>query len=589
MPKRRKGDHDKDDNNDDIVPIPIQFFFWNQTSLFIKQKFGPLTEAHALNFERVIVQNILHGLSPGLSDAINSISRWAFIKASFPHIIHACASALVHRRDNNTSEKLNKTETKLLYTLHWLILDAASECNDNATQKPKNLSKKLDTTYLHSVATVQLFVYLFIPILKSITPSDLDNLKLNNGLQIWEALWSCRQPNVTIFNTPVKLNHEYLTLDEPLVQTRVSINKKEKLDSDKKEDGGNFGQIYMGSEDAGDKSKQEPNKNSLYQSDSSMRASNSGIESLNRSDTERNSKLLNVSSRIEESDSNMMSQISDFEGDTIRDSLIVINEIRRPKYSLNSNHKAPLAHMSSICSISDTSSVTLTNNARNSTTLSCSKCNFSATNVHLSSGLSCPNCSSVKLRELGKAEEKQDQDQIKRSKTVKSNERESKTKILNEKILDSKENLKNLNCNVRDATYFDIAVMRCLLSSRWHADSYLWCLDYLSCRVVEITDFTIKEQDDFYKINSLSIPANLNDLCVLMGVGSVDLVEEDDCFQNQIIENCAKNGSITNEFLTIINQIYLENDLLSKNQFNLDNMSYFAKRKKYESSFQTRI
>lgn len=48
MPKRRKGDHDKDDNNDDIVPIPIQFFFWNQTSLFIKQKFGPLTEAHAL-------------------------------------------------------------------------------------------------------------------------------------------------------------------------------------------------------------------------------------------------------------------------------------------------------------------------------------------------------------------------------------------------------------------------------------------------------------------------------------------------------------------------------------------------------------
>jgi len=37
-----------DDVNDDFVPIPIQFFFWNQTSLFIKKKFGKLTEAHAM-------------------------------------------------------------------------------------------------------------------------------------------------------------------------------------------------------------------------------------------------------------------------------------------------------------------------------------------------------------------------------------------------------------------------------------------------------------------------------------------------------------------------------------------------------------
>lgn len=509
----------------------------------------------------------------------------------------------MNRRDKNPTAKLNKTETKLLYTLHWLILDAASECKDNATTRPKNLSnvsklenKYLEANYLHSVSTIQLFVYLFIPIIKSINSADLDNLKLSNGLQIWEALWSCRQPNVAIFNTPVKLNHEYLTRDEPLVQTqtRASLNKKEKLESEKKDDVGHFGQIYMGSEDVVEKTKQEQKKNSIYQSDSSMRASNSCIESLNKSDTERNSKLLNVSSRIEESDSNMMSQMSDFEGDTIRDSLIVVNEIRRPKYSLNSNSKAPLAHMSSICSISDTSTITLTNgnnNARNSTTLSCSKCNFSATNVHMNFGLSCPNCHSVKLKEFGIAEEKQSDYQMNRSKTIKSNEKYMKLKNSNDKILASKENLKNLNSNVRDATYFDIAVMRCLLSSKWHADGYLWCLDYLSCRVVEITDYTIKEQDDFFKINSLSIPANLNDLCILMGVGSVDLIEQDTDFiqYNNLSENSDKNGHVTNEFLNIMNQIYLENDLMNKNHFNIDNMSYFAKRKKYESSFQTRI
>ena len=502
---------------------------------------------------------------------------------------------MVHRRDNDLNSKLNKTETKLLYTLHWLILDAASECKDNATTKSKSLSAKnlRETNYLHSVATVQLFVYLFIPIIKSISPSDLDNLKLNNGLKIWQALWSCRQPNVTIFNTPVKLNHEYLTRDEPLVQIRTSLNKKDNCGNDKKDlDQTNyFGQIYMGSEDAAGKSKNEQKKSSIYQSDLSMRASNSCIESLNRSDTERNSKLLNISSRIEETDSNMMSQLSDFESDTIRDSLIVVNEIRKPKYSLNSNCKAPLAHMSSICSISDTSSATLNNNGRNSTTLSCAKCNFLATNVNMNSALSCPNCSSSKLKEFDTLNEHlKNECQINRSKTIKSNEKFVQLKCSNDKILASKENLKNLNSNVRDATYFDIGVMRCLLSSKWHADGYLWCLDYLSCRVVEITDYTIKEQDDFYKINSLSIPANLNDLCILMGVGSVDIVEEDDYFQNQLVlENSAKNGTITNEFLNIMHQIYLENDLMNKNHFNLDSMSYFAKRKKYESSFQTRI
>ena len=258
MPKRKASTNFSVESDTDLVPIPIQFFFWNQTSLFIKQKFGALTEAHAMNFEKVIVQNILHGLSPGLSDAISSITRWSFIKASFPHIMHACASALLYRKENTPGAKLSKTETKLLYTLHWLIIDAASECEDNAaTQTVKIIGKKasissgsvsrdfnrsfikkkrppsahqqqqtttvttpvyeankeIDTanktvSYIHSVATIQLFVYLFVPLLKSLQPEDLDNLKLSNGLKIWESLWSHRQPAIKIFNTPVKQKYE---------------------------------------------------------------------------------------------------------------------------------------------------------------------------------------------------------------------------------------------------------------------------------------------------------------------------------------------------------------------------------------------
>lgn len=46
--RRISGSGSVEEPNDDYVPIPIQFFFWNQTSLFIKKKFGKLTEAHAM-------------------------------------------------------------------------------------------------------------------------------------------------------------------------------------------------------------------------------------------------------------------------------------------------------------------------------------------------------------------------------------------------------------------------------------------------------------------------------------------------------------------------------------------------------------
>jgi len=177
----------------------------------------------------------LHGLSPGLSDAISSISRWSFIKASFPHIMHACAASLIYRQNTAPNSKLGKTDTKLLYTLHWLILDAASECEDNraaaaavarklanknkrensSTSRSRDRHKRSLSTkrhdksvqkndYMHSIATIQLFVYLFVPIAKSLQPDDLDNLKLLNGLKIWEPLWAHRTPDIPIFNTLVK-------------------------------------------------------------------------------------------------------------------------------------------------------------------------------------------------------------------------------------------------------------------------------------------------------------------------------------------------------------------------------------------------
>ncbi len=246
-----------------------------------------------------MAQNILHGLSPGLSDAINSISRWKFIKSSFPHIIHATASSLIHRKDQAPSLKLGKTEIKLLYTLHWLILDAASECEDNNNASAilskfaalgndlmriksakkresfrkmgkylvdanetelEDLSKtnKQSENYLHSIATIQLFVYFFAPILKTIKPSDLDNLKLNNGLKIWEPLWSHKQPNILIFNTPVKCKSKSSakvsaknTVSSKAVQDQItpSVSIEPTGQSTAFPMKNNFGDIYMGKRD----------------------------------------------------------------------------------------------------------------------------------------------------------------------------------------------------------------------------------------------------------------------------------------------------------------------------------------------------
>uniref|UniRef100_A0A183DLN4 UNC80 domain-containing protein n=1 Tax=Gongylonema pulchrum TaxID=637853 RepID=A0A183DLN4_9BILA len=80
-------------------------------------------------FERVVVQNILHGLSPSLSDAIGSVSRWRFVRAAFPHIVQCCAS-LLSEAAGREDAPMSGSLVKMLYILHWLLLDSANECCD---------------------------------------------------------------------------------------------------------------------------------------------------------------------------------------------------------------------------------------------------------------------------------------------------------------------------------------------------------------------------------------------------------------------------------------------------------------------------
>ena len=52
--------------------------------------------------------------------------------------MHACTAMLQQRKREGRSEtKFDGLETKLLYTIHWIVLDAASECEDMDNEKSR--------------------------------------------------------------------------------------------------------------------------------------------------------------------------------------------------------------------------------------------------------------------------------------------------------------------------------------------------------------------------------------------------------------------------------------------------------------------
>ncbi|GFU92690.1 protein unc-80 homolog [Trichonephila clavipes] len=167
MPKRR---HDEDPE-DLSVPLPIQNFLWRQTR----------------NREK--------------------LAKWRLIQAAFPHVMHCCA-ALLYRRKDTCLDKLGTPETKLLYTLQWIILDATEECADaEAEQGIFHPSSH----YLFPISSIQVFVYLFAPLGDFLKHSDfMTSFRLENGLKFWESLWEYKHPNVPCFTTHVMPKRTFL-------------------------------------------------------------------------------------------------------------------------------------------------------------------------------------------------------------------------------------------------------------------------------------------------------------------------------------------------------------------------------------------
>jgi len=91
------------------------------------------------------------------------------------------------------------------------------------------------------------------------------------------------------------------------------------------------------------------------------------------------------------------------------------------------------------------------------------------------------------------------------------------------------------------ATYFDIGILRTLFSPSWLTDGYLWCLEYLHKRIIDISDEILSDAlatgtlpINILRFKSLSIP-------------QLNLTNEQDYYE--YLKNIYFNEQVTNDII----------------------------------------
>jgi len=307
--------------------------------------------------------------------------------------------------------KFSSNLVKLLYTLHWVILDAASECEDIEAERCGRPSGSL-FSYMHSLDTVQLFVYVFAPLIHSMNESDFQSLKLENGLRLWRPLWQYHMPDVPCFSTPVKAKRVTLKADRNLLKVNF-----------------NMANIYIGK------------------------------------GTSTDNVYLGFDDSPNESESNDSSVVS---------------------------KKAPLAHLSDICALSTSETAT-------SVEIICEVCKSTIENT---TGVLRCLCgtrreSSVTLPPDGGT-----------SSGVAPPGRNSPVDAdyVQQRIETTVSSGVRGSVDVVSATYFDVAVMRCLFSPLWDTEGVYWALRYLHQRLLEICVCNEYQDSVTFRKRSESLP-----------------------------------------------------------------------------------
>ena len=122
---------------------------------------------------------------------MKSINRWHLIQSSVPYILQCCSKLLANRYRSGNLERLGNAERELLYTLHWILLEAPRVCCVVDVE-----------SLLYPLTIIEQFVHGLVPHVYSLRENDL-TFRLENGIAIWGPLWKHEKPQLTPFNTGV--------------------------------------------------------------------------------------------------------------------------------------------------------------------------------------------------------------------------------------------------------------------------------------------------------------------------------------------------------------------------------------------------
>ncbi|KAF5273419.1 hypothetical protein FQA39_LY07436 [Lamprigera yunnana] len=466
-----------------VLPIAIQIFLWKQTSPFIRPKLGKVHETscvfcqhappghHELkeackSFEKVLVQNIQFGLPSNLTEAIRSIPRWRLIQAALPHVMHCAATLLHNKMKDGTLQNLGAIETKLLYTLHWIILDAAEECADADFERGNYQNSSF--YYLFSIPTISLFVYLFAPICHMLKESDFQTFRLENGLKLWQGMWEFRHPETPCFSAQCK----------PKPKSLLTKNKYSQIQ---------FGDVFLGRKQSNDEIKSQESP--------SQGVSSSSNDQQGSAIFPPSGATVTVTATITTKDEDcgwVNSPKDTVFPETIPEESSSTEEEHVVIFRLPSLHESDGFLRDPSIYTAETSLFQLALN-KNGT----GRSSFKVEQVNAISASDTKQGPTI--QKLGSIPDKDSNGSSKRTSSD-GQQGESSARGLH-KILSSSQ-----TGDSSSATFLDVAVLRCLFVSHWQEEGIYWALHYMYNRLRDINEEMVGQQQPRRRSNSLPIP-----------------------------------------------------------------------------------
>ena len=503
-------------------------------------------------------------------------------------------SSATHSTSSHQSfvNRLSATEARLFHTLHFLILDAPHQ---NPAGNPKDQLLPLNT--------IQLFIYLFIPYIHTYLQSNekefLANLDLAPGMRlIWQPLLEYRQPNIRMFSAFVKPmipsyaspneNGEFLSLITDFQQSQqqqqqqqtyyINNNRRnrlsvlvesptpimmttkailEEVDEDQHSPSASPTQANAGHDYSGTLPRSMSEKQPL----SDLTNQPLIMAPIVSSEGSSTSLFQPISASKKDQKSTTSVQ-ADSDTATTNNS---ITDLSAYGTSSAPKARAPLVHMSSICSISDSSRLTTSpqspgdkfnalagphgSSSSSASTpsvllpLHCSQCQQPVFAPQHPPGIpyTCSNCAGNRSNATAKPSLPPTTDLPSAAPFRSTTRKDSAPTIRRQSVHTPKTRTSRSSELLLLATYFDIGILRTLFSPSWLTDGYLWCLEYLHKRMIDISDEILSDA-----LVSGTLPINLLRFKSL-SIPQLHLATDQDYYE--YLKNIYFNEQVTNDII----------------------------------------